>query len=134
MGGKKVDVDPPEDEIAKRLNFGSPGGEDGERQRRHNSSNSVSPEKAAKVRDPLHRNGSEPHTAKKRRRKKKGGKFGVGLLAALMVWVLCIACLGVMAWLNWDRCSELTMEGEYIAVDLYSSEGLSQYLLYFQKL
>ena len=119
MGEKTGGMEQPEDDVlAKRLNFSSPGSSDRETRHRsqHHSGNSVSPGQAAKRRDPLHRQGDEPQAAaavsrKKTGRRRKGGKFGMGLLAALMVWLLCIACLGVMVWLNWDRYAELSMEG-----------------------
>lgn len=109
--GERGELEPEEgDEVARRLNFSSPNGSGargGERHRPHH----VSPGQAAKVRDPLHRHNGGHH-GKRKERRRKGGRFGVGLLAALMVWMLCIACLGVMVWLNWDRFAEISMEGK----------------------
>ena len=113
--GEKDEYRPPENnEIARRLNFSSPNSNGseargGERHRPHKV-NSGSPGQAAKVRDPLHRQKSGKHEKNKERRR-KSGKFGMGLLATLMVWMLCIACLGVMVWLNWDRFAEISMKG-----------------------
>ena len=110
--GEKDEYRRPEDyEIARRLIFSSPNSNGseargGERHRPHK----VSPGQAAKVRDPLHRQNSGRH-GKGKERRRKSGKFGMGLLATLMVWMLCIACLGVMVWLNWDRFAEISMEG-----------------------
>lgn len=106
--GEKDGLVPPEDEVAKRLNFTTPGSETRERHR-HKNEKSSSPSEAASVRDPLHgyKNGVHSKRGVKRRRR----KFGIGVLAALMVWMLCIACLGVMVWLNCDGCSELDMKG-----------------------
>ena len=103
----ETEADPPMDEVAKRLDFNSPGARS--RERRKNNSHSSSPSQAAKVRDPLH--GQHRLQGKKRGSRRKGRKFGVGLMAALVVWLMCLACLGVMAWLNWDRWSELSMKG-----------------------
>ena len=125
MGEKTGDMEQPdEDEVAKRLHFSSPGSSDRESHKsQHHSGNSVSPGQAAKRRDPLHRQGGETQATaaaamsrKKTGRRRKGGKLGMGLLAALMVWLLCIAGVGVMVWLNWDRYAELSMEGKLIKV------------------
>lgn len=106
--GERDGLDPPDDEVARRLNFATPGSETRERHRYTNEKKSSSPSEAASVRDPLHgyRNGIH---SKRRWRKRR--TFGIGVLTALMVWMLCIACLAVMVWLNCDGCSELGMEG-----------------------
>ena len=98
---------PPIGEVAKRLNFNTPRSGARERSRK-NGSDLGTP---AQTRDPLH---SHHHHGGGRKggRRRKNRKFGMGLMAALMVWVMCIACLGVMAWLNWDRLSELSTEGK----------------------
>ena len=109
--GEKDGLDPPDDEVARRLNFATPGSETRER---HGYSNekSSSPGEAARVRDPLHNNNNGIHSKKgANRRGRKGQKFGMGVLSALMVWLLCIACLVVMVWLNCDGCSDLEMKG-----------------------
>lgn len=106
----ETEADPPMDEVAKRLDFNTPGARS--REKSKNNSHSSSPSQAAKIRDPLHgqHRGGGPQ-GKKRGSRRKGRKFGIGIMAALVVWLMCLACLGVMAWLNWDRWSELSMEG-----------------------
>lgn len=106
--GERDGGDPPEDELARRLNFATPRSETKERHR-HANQKSSSPGEAASVRDPLHgyKNGIYSKKGVKRRRR----TFGIGVLAALMVWMLCIACLGVMVWLNCDGCSQLGVKG-----------------------
>ena len=109
--GERDGLDPPEDEVAKRLNFATPGSETRERHG-HSNEKSTSPGQAASVRDPLHGHNNGVYTKKGAKgRRRKGRKFGIGVLAALMVWVLCIACLAVMLWLNCDGCSEIGMKG-----------------------
>lgn len=109
--GERDGLDPPEDEVARRLNFVTPGSETRERHK-HANEKSSSPSEAASVRDPLHGYNNGIHSKKgARRRRRKRRTFGIGVLAALMVWMLCIACLGVMVWLNCDGCSELGMKG-----------------------
>lgn len=101
--GERDELDHPEDEVAKRLNFTTPGTESGSRHRHPNSS----PRQAAKVREPLH----GYRTGKRRQGKGRGEKFRISVLAGLVVWLLCIAVLVVMVLLNCDRCSELGVKG-----------------------
>ena len=109
--GERDGVDPHEDEVAKRLNFATPGSETRERHR-HTNAKSSSPSEAASVRDPLHGYNNGIYSRQRtRRRRRKGRTCGIGVLAALMVWMMCIACLGMMVWLNCDGCSELAMKG-----------------------
>ena len=105
--GERDGLDPPENEVAKRLNFATPGSETRQR-RRHSDEKSYSPGEAASVRNPLH---AHNNGIQSKGRRKKGRTFGIGVLAALMVWVLCIACLAVMVWLNCDGCSDLGIKG-----------------------
>ena len=92
-----------EDEVAKRLFTPSPGGT------RRTRSYQSSSEKSATIRDPLHRYGWTWASSGDAQRR---GDFRIGLLGAVIFFILCLSAVLVTVWLNYHQeWSSVTFEG-----------------------
>lgn len=96
-------LEPTDDELAKRLFTPSPGNT------KRTRSYHRSPEKSATVRDPLHGYGWSWTSSGGTKRR---GDFRIGLLGALVFFILCLTAVLVTVWLNYHQeWSSVTLEG-----------------------